>query len=954
MSLRLTDSVMKVVILLLFICSSAIASEIVKSPNDKRMYKSIVLENQLEIMLISDPETDRAAAALDIKVGSGNDPKERTGLAHFLEHMLFLGTEKYPQAGEYQEFIQQYGGNHNAYTSFSDTNYFFEIDADHFEPALDRFAQQFISPLFNPEYVEREANAVHSEYSAKIKDDYRRTYSAFQTMMNSDHAYSNFSVGNLTTLASDDQGSLHKDLVAFYQKNYSSNLMKVALYGKESLSTLESFARKNFSPIKNLNLTAKAHPAPLFQEGALPALLEVEPEMNSRVLEFSFPVPSSEKYHQEKPTYYLSNLIGHEGEGSLLSALKSAGLAEGLSAGASMDTGHEAIFSVRLSLTQKGVKNWQSIASLLFNYIDLIKKEGLQPFYYEEQSKMLDLAFQFQQKNQPIHYVSSLASTLQDIPAAQAVKYGYVLTPYSPDLYSQFLAYLNPNNVLITLVSKGLTYNLSTRWYQTPYTSKKIEPQSLTQTHQQTFKLFLPAENSFIPDDAFVLQGKTMTQPDRILSDNGIDAWYAFDNEFSDPGSSFFINIRSPKANDSPKSALLTELLTRVAQDELNEFTYPATLAGLDFSLYNHIRGISIKVSGYPNKQSTLISRILNTLTTAAIKPSRLRQIKEDLKRELENSAKRKPYEQTAGKLRELLIEPLWSDKEKLDVIDNIDSTELNSFRQAFLSRIDVVTLTHGNVTRAGSLTLNQIVHTYLTKNNTQTPVERGDILILKKGGRYFHELKFDHPDTGYALLLQGSDKTFEERAFYSLIGQMLSSPYYNDIRTEKQLGYIVFATPFSMFEVPGVAFIVQSPTASYEVLNNKTIQFLDTFVDKDLKEMNMETFNEHKRALINLINEKDKKLTDRSSRFWREIDEENYEFNTNQKLIDAINNLSHESVLTKTKETLAQGSYLLTVKQGNKANENALKDDNTTKEFDKFNYQKVNSKQELRKANEK
>ncbi len=947
MSLRHTYSTLKVITLVLFLCSSAIAEVIIKSPNDKRMYKSIILENQLEIMLISDPETDRAAAALDIKVGSGNDPKERPGLAHFLEHMLFLGTEKYPQAGEYQEFIQQYGGNHNAYTSFSDTNYFFEIDASHFEPALDRFSQQFISPLFNPEYVEREANAVHSEYSAKIKDDNRRTYSAFQSVMNSDHAYSNFSVGNLTTLATDNQQSLHKDLVYFYKANYSSNLMKAAIYGKEPIPILESFARKYFSQIANRHLIAKEHTAPLFKDGTLPALLEVEPEMDSRILEFSFPIPSSENYYQEKPTYYLSNLIGHEGEGSLLSALKAAGLAESLSAGASMDTGHAAIFSVRLSLTQNGVQNWQDIASALFNYIDLIKKDGLQSFYYEEQSKMLDLAFQFQQKSQPIHYVSSLAGTLQEIPAKQAIRYGYLLTPYSPDLYTKFLEYLSPNNVLITVVSKGLSHNLSTEWYQTPYSIQKIKPQSLKQASTKSFKLTLPERNSFIPDEAFVLEGKTMATPTRILSNTDIDAWYAFDNEFSDPSASFFINIRSPKANDSPKNALFTELLTRVVQDELNEFTYPATLAGLDFSLYNHIRGISIKVSGYPSKQSTLLSRILNTLTNLPINSMRLEQIKEDLKRELENSAKRKPYEQTAGKLRELLIEPLWSDEEKLAQIKTVDRKALAAFRNELLSQIDVVTLTHGNTTRASALALNQLVNTYLIKNSTHKSVNRGEILLLKDGDRYLYELNSEHPDTGYALLIQGNSKSYKDRAFFSLIGQILSSPYYNDIRTEKQLGYIVFATPFSMFEVPGIAFIVQSPVASYQELNNKTIQFLNRFINNDLKDMSNETFEQHRNALIKLINEKDKKLTDRSGRFWREIDEENYDFNTNQMLVASIEKISQEFVIKQMQQTLQQGRYLLTVKQGDDIKVPLNK--STKTEFESFQFNPVQSKNKLR-----
>ena len=67
---------------------------IIKSIGDKRDYKAFILDNGLKVLLVSDPETDKSAAALDVNVGFMCDPREVQGLAHFLEHMLFLGTKK--------------------------------------------------------------------------------------------------------------------------------------------------------------------------------------------------------------------------------------------------------------------------------------------------------------------------------------------------------------------------------------------------------------------------------------------------------------------------------------------------------------------------------------------------------------------------------------------------------------------------------------------------------------------------------------------------------------------------------------------------------------------------------------------------------------------------------------------------------------------------------------------
>ena len=74
---------------------------IIKSKCDNRTYKYLRLTNQMRCLLISDMEADKSSASLDVKVGCSLDPKPLYGTAHFLEHMLFMGTEKYPSENEY-------------------------------------------------------------------------------------------------------------------------------------------------------------------------------------------------------------------------------------------------------------------------------------------------------------------------------------------------------------------------------------------------------------------------------------------------------------------------------------------------------------------------------------------------------------------------------------------------------------------------------------------------------------------------------------------------------------------------------------------------------------------------------------------------------------------------------------------------------------------------------------
>lgn len=71
--------------------------------------------------------------------GSLSDPANISGLAHFCEHMLFLGTKKYPKENEYSQFLSEHAGSSNAFTSGEHTNYYFDVSHEHLQGALDRY-----------------------------------------------------------------------------------------------------------------------------------------------------------------------------------------------------------------------------------------------------------------------------------------------------------------------------------------------------------------------------------------------------------------------------------------------------------------------------------------------------------------------------------------------------------------------------------------------------------------------------------------------------------------------------------------------------------------------------------------------------------------------------------------------------------------------------------------------
>ena len=113
--------------------------------------------------------------------GSLNDPKGYGGLAHFCEHMLFLGTEKFPEENHYSKFIKTHGGSKNAGTAEDYTNFYFDIKNEAFPEALDIFSQFFKQPLFSEDCADREMKAVDSEFKKDLSNETRRKWQIEKT-----------------------------------------------------------------------------------------------------------------------------------------------------------------------------------------------------------------------------------------------------------------------------------------------------------------------------------------------------------------------------------------------------------------------------------------------------------------------------------------------------------------------------------------------------------------------------------------------------------------------------------------------------------------------------------------------------------------------------------------------------------------------------------------------------
>lgn len=866
----------------------------VQSPNDSFSYRLLTLNNGLKALLISDPDTPKAAASLDVHVGSGDNPAGRGGLAHFLEHMLFLGTKKYPDAAEYERYITEHGGTRNAYTSFEHTNYFFDIDAEHLEPGLDRFAQFFIAPTFDAQYVERERNAVEAEYQMGLKSDSRRGLDVLQTSMNPEHPFSQFAVGSLESLADREGSPVRDELIEFYERYYSADNMRLAIMGRESLDELEALVTSIFASVPERDVTMAEIEEPIFIEAQLPMLLKVKPMGTQRQLQLNFAIPDFRAAYHAKPMAYISNLVGHEGQGSLLSALKARGLADGLSSGTGLEWRGGALFSVTVSLTEQGVKDYEAVLGETFAYLDMLRSEAPKEWIYAEQSALAEQAFRFREPSAPIGYVSSLSRNMHYYLDPDVLRGPYMMEAFDRETIEQALALLTPSRAQVVLTAPEVTTDGRSPYYEVPFS--RLGPEALMVSRWQapaSGELHLPSPNKFIAED---LERVTLDPANPRTPELRVDTprqriWFRQSEEFRVPRGALYLSFRSPLVAATATDHAASSLYTRMVTDAMNEYTYPALLAGLGFNFYRHSQGISMRISGYSDKQFALLDELLQSISSQAFASDRFERLRREMVLQLQNRVARRPTSQLMDELRRALNPGVYSEQELIEALEKLDIKALTAFRNRFWDSARAEGMLFGNYQPSAVADLSDSLSRFLA-DGEGLPAVAPRVLALEPGESLVLSTGIEHDDAVVAWYLQGDGQSWHDRAMVALTGQIAQSGFFQQLRTEQQLGYIVSSFSWPQHDVPALMMLVQSPSHDASAV----YQAMDAFRDGLPGDIDEQQFLRHRQALINDVLKPHKNLAERAEFYWQSIAVREWDFDGTRQLADALETISYEA----------------------------------------------------------
>uniref|UniRef100_A0A8C4M352 Nardilysin convertase n=1 Tax=Equus asinus asinus TaxID=83772 RepID=A0A8C4M352_EQUAS len=415
-----------------------------------------------------DDEDSGSAAALCVGVGSFADPDDLPGLAHFLEHMVFMGSLKYPDENGFDAFLKKHGGSDNASTDCERTVFQFDVQRKYFKEALDRWAQFFIHPLMIRDAIDREVEAVDSEYQLARPSDANRKEMLFGSLARPGHPMGKFFWGNAETLKHEPKRNntdTHARLREFWMRYYSAHYMTLVVQSKGNiviclLNTYVCSFEKYFCLVVPIR---KIH-----------------------ALTITWALPPQQQHYRVKPLHYISWLVGHEGKGSILSYLRKKCWALALFGG-NGETGFEqnstySVFSISITLTDEGYEHFYEVAHTVFQYLKMLQKirPDVNPY--------------------PVEYVENMCENMQLYPLQDFLTGDQLLFEYKPEVIAEALNQLVPpkaNLVLLSGANEGKC-DLKEKWFGTQYYVENSWAELWKTNFELNPDLHLPAENKYI------------------------------------------------------------------------------------------------------------------------------------------------------------------------------------------------------------------------------------------------------------------------------------------------------------------------------------------------------------------------------------------------------------------------------------------------------------------------
>jgi len=272
-------------------------------------FRQFTLDNGLKVILEENRNAPVVALQIWVNVGSGDERDEEAGMCHFIEHMIFKGTEK-RKVREMAREIESMGGSINAYTSYDQTVFHVTLASRFADTGLDILADAIQHSTFDPVELEREKEVVLEEIRMGEDDPSRKLFQQTMAALFENHPYRRPIIGYEKTVR-----SVQRDqMVSFFKKWYVPNRTTFVAVGDFGLQTMEGKVREAFKGFKPSTTGFPSRPEEKAKKEFRPVLSQGN--FKETYLHMAVPIPSVK--HEDTPALdALSHILGG-GEASRL------------------------------------------------------------------------------------------------------------------------------------------------------------------------------------------------------------------------------------------------------------------------------------------------------------------------------------------------------------------------------------------------------------------------------------------------------------------------------------------------------------------------------------------------------------------------------------------------------------------------------------------------------------
>ncbi len=870
-----------------------------KSNKDDRSYQAIRLDNGMEVLLVSDPQAIKSLSALVVPVGSLQDPKDHQGLAHFLEHMTLMGSAKYPQPDSLSEFLKLHGGSHNASTLPYRTAYYLEVENDALSPAVDRLADAIAAPNLDAKYTDRERNAVNSELTmARSRDGLRMAQVGAETL-NPAHPASQFSGGNLETLRDLPGNSLLDALHKFRDRYYSANLMKAVIYSNKPLPDLAKLASQTYGRIVNNKRDIPAIKVPVVTDAQKDIIIHYVPAQPRKLVRIEFRLPDNSAQFRSKTDELISYMIGNRSPNTLSDWLQNQGLADGVRADSDpVIAGNSGVFTISVSLTDKGLANRDRVVAAVFSYLQMLRQNNIDKRYFKELAKVLDLDFRYPSISRDMNYVEWLADTMIRVPVAHTLDAVNIADRFDPAAVQARLDQMIPANARIWYISPDEPHDKQAYFVNAQYSVARVtgKTHELWQQDAKKIALQLPELNPYIPDNfALIKPNKSYSHPEMLLEEPKLRVLYMPSQRFaSEPKVDITAVLRNPEAMNSARNQVMFALNDYLAGLALDQLSNQAAVGGIGFSTSAN-NGLVLNANGYTQHMSELFSDLLDGYFSYQSNDAELAQAKSWYLQMLASAEKSKAYDQAMLPVQMVSQVPYFQRDTRRAELASITLQDVMNYREQLKHGARAEFMVVGNMSPDQSKALARKVSSQLQTDGNEW-CRNKDVLIDREQMAAFRETG---ASTDSALAAVFVPKFYDETksaAYSMLIGQIIQPWFYNQLRTQEQLGYAVFAFAMPVGRQWGLGFLLQSSDRQPAALWKRYEAFF-TGVEKRLREMPASEFAQVQQGVIKDMMAPPQTLAGEAAQFSKDFDRGNWKFDSRAKEIAVIKTLTPEKL---------------------------------------------------------